>query len=135
MPIILRAIDDSDYSDSKHHGGGFMQRGGFDVEEVEVPVEEYARRLVLRASSDVAYRAWKPVEFVNLDERFYLYSDENKSIHLVRVNKKDMLGVTGNDDWRQDARKWIAENYEDDPLADVVLAKTLRNTETSRERR
>lgn len=124
MPVILRASREADFEGTKHHGGGIMARGGFDVEEVDVPVAEYARRLVLRASSDVAYRKWKAIECVTLDERFYLFCDEKKQIVLCRVGMTETLGISENENWRPEAKEWVAKNYENDPISDVVLSRT-----------
>lgn len=74
----------------------------------------------------VAYRKWLPMEMLNIgqDMRFYLFCHRNMTISLVRVNLREEFPITGNDWWRKEIIPWIVKNYEDDPLDDVILAKS-----------
>lgn len=96
--------------------------------EIELEIIEtetdYATNLVIKAADAVMYRKWRFAECSNLDDRFYLFCDGNKIIHLVRVGKLEMFPITGNENWRQDAPTWIRENMADDPLSDFILART-----------
>lgn len=120
MPYMRQAVFD-DNSTTGHHGGGIMMKGGFDIEFVEVSVEQYASEVVKIASMDVAYRAWKANEIVMLNGHYFLSCDEHKHITFEGIGIKEKVEVTGNDNWRNDARAFIAHTCESEKMegADV----------------
>lgn len=124
MPTILKKVEDYESTGARHHGGGIMSKGGFDVEEAEVSVAEYARRLVEEASMHVAYRKWIPMEMLNIgqDMKFYIFCHRDMSLALVRVGLLE-FPITGNEWWRKDARKWIEENYQESDTDDQADAR------------
>lgn len=119
----LRVVSNTDFSDTRHHGGGIMNKGGFDFEEVEVTPEYYAKEIVKDASSHVAYRRWED-EIVMLDDHYYLSAntiDGERVITLGRAGVARIIKVSGNDFWRDDARKFIAETCEDDKIDGIPV--------------
>lgn len=115
MPKLLVAVG-TDFSETRHHGGGFMMKGGFDIKIAELSPKEYANKLVSGASTDVAYRTWKDDEILMLDTHYYLQC-VNKiiTLHCVGVVRKEIM-ISDNNFWRNEARKFIAETCVDEKV-------------------
>lgn len=128
MPKLLAKIE-KDFSETGHHGGGIMLRGGFDIAVQEFTPQQYAHKLVSSASLDVAYRRWKKNETVMLDSSYYLATDENKVIVLYGIGIKANVLVSNNPFWRQEARKFIETTCEDEKI-DGISIKDMVDAQT-----
>lgn len=131
MPKLLAKIEE-DFSEARHHGGGFMLRGGFDFAIQEFTPREYAVKLVSGASLEVAYRTWKKNETVMLDSSYYLATDDKEIITLYGIGIKTNVLVSDNQFWRQEARKFIESTCEDEKIDGISIKDMLETKSCNR---